>query len=617
MTEVFDKLHFLRPYWLLALIIVASLCWMLYRRKLASRSWQAIIDPHLLPHILVQQGTVQRMLWPYILLFLMGSTLVLAVAGPVFKKIPQPVFRTEQSLVIVLDLSRSMDAADIKPSRLTRARHKIIDVLNRRKEGQTALVVYAGEAFVVSPLTQDSNTIMALVTSLTTDIMPTQGSRLMVAINAAGDLLRQAGAKNGHILLVTDDVTGKDTDIEASIDKLTANGYRLSTLGVGTEDGAPIPLNGGGFLKDNNGDIVIPRLGQWGLKKLTTRGRGRYSRISSDDSDIDYLLSDISMAGMDRRLSNPIQAMDLTTDQWREEGPWLLLLVLPFAALAFRRGWLAIVLIFLLPVPPPAYAFEWGDLWQNANQKGAKAFADGEHERAVELFKSKDWKAAAHYRNKNYEGTIKQLEDLETPNAYYNKGNALAKLGKMQAAIEAYDQVLKTSPDHEDAKYNRELLRKHLENQQQQQSEEPKQQSQNSEKNSDQEKGEQQQKEGEQQAKNADKNAEQGDKKDQKEQDAQSNQDESQQQQAEAEKQEAKKAQDIKGEEQENQTSELDKAQEKNTPQSVDVANSELDQATEQWLRRIPDDPGGLLRRKFLYQSQLNGKRKIRQVPEW
>lgn len=617
MTEALDTLHFLRPYWLLALIVVAGLTWMLYRRRLVSRSWQAIIDPHLLPHILVQQGTAQRRLWPYILLFLMGSALVLAVAGPAFKKIPQPVFRTEQSLVIVLDLSRSMDAADIKPSRLTRARHKIIDVLNRRKEGQTALVVYAGDAFVVSPLTQDSNTIAALVSSLTTDIMPIQGSHLVAAINAAGDLLRQAGAKDGHILLVTDGIAGKDTGIETSIDKLTTNGYRLSTLGIGTEEGAPIPLKGGGFLKDHNGDIVIPRLEQWGLKKLATRGRGRYSLFSSDDSDIDYLLPGISMAGMDRRLSDSIQAMDLKTDQWREEGPWLLLLVLPFAALAFRRGWLAVILIFLLPVPPQVHAFEWGDLWQNANQQGAKAFAGGNHGRAVELFKSKNWKAAAYYRNKDYERAIEQLKGLEAPDAYYNKGNALAKLGKMQEAIEAYDQALKISPEHEDAKYNRELLKKHLEKQRQQQSQEQKQQSQNSEQNNDQKKGDQQQNEGEQQAQNADKNVEQGDNKGQKEQDAQSNQDDNQLAEAEKKKQQAKTAQNAKDKAQAHQISEPDTGQEKNTPQPVDATNSEVDQANEQWLRRIPDDPGGLLRRKFLYQSQLNRKRGLKQVPKW
>ena len=233
-----ENIHFLRPTWLLALLPLAFLLWRLFNIKRNSRSWQAVVDPVLLAHLLSGNQSVRSNSHLY-LIAVIGILSIVALAGPVWNKLEQPIFKQQSALVIVLDLSRSMDSSDIKPSRLIRARHKIADILTQRKEGQTALVVYAADAFSVVPLTDDGKTIKALLPGLTTDIMPTQGSRAGQALIEAYGLFQNTNLQRGDILLVTDGLTVKELK-EAQI-MLTDNPeFRLSVLGVGTEAGGPL-----------------------------------------------------------------------------------------------------------------------------------------------------------------------------------------------------------------------------------------------------------------------------------------------------------------------------------------------------------------------------------------
>ena len=198
-----NELHFLRPAWLLALLPLGWLAWQSWHQKLASPGWRAVCDAHLLPHLLVGEARQARR-WPAGLIGAAGLLAVIALAGPTWKQLPQPVFRSQNAMVIVLDLSRSMNATDVKPSRLIRARLKLRDLLARHREGQTALVVYAGDAFTVSPVTDDTATIDALVPVLRTSLMPAPGSNTESALRRARDLLAQAGAVRGEIILITD-----------------------------------------------------------------------------------------------------------------------------------------------------------------------------------------------------------------------------------------------------------------------------------------------------------------------------------------------------------------------------------------------------------------------------
>jgi len=335
-------LHFLRPEWFYAFIPLALLAILLLRRKLFSRNWSSIIDPKLMPHVLIGKPGKQSYA-PVALLLIVGSLAILAEAGPVWQRLPQPVFKQESAMVIALDLSSSMNAEDVKPSRLQRAQFKLRDLLALRKEGQTALIVYANAAFTVTPLTDDTNTIISMVPSLSTDMLPAQGNNTEVAILKSIELMKNAGVLSGDILLVSDDINSS-MEVFASAHQ---QGYSVSVLGIGTEDGAPIATNKGDFIKDKQGGIVISKMDTAKFIAAARQGGGRYSALTTDDSDIQYLLgaADINKLKSNNKLT------DFKTDTWHEQGPWLLLLVIPLAALAFRKGYIVVLMFFILPLP--------------------------------------------------------------------------------------------------------------------------------------------------------------------------------------------------------------------------------------------------------------------------
>ncbi len=579
--------QWLRPVWLLAIPLVIVFAVLLARGRLGSGKWRDVIDPALLPFVLSRapgRGADPRW-W---LLGIGGVLAALALAGPAWERIEQPVYRAEQALVIALDLSRSMDAKDLEPSRLARARLKILDMLERRKSGQTALVVYSANAFTVTPLTTDTDTVAALVNSLSTDIMPSRGSYPEVAIRKGAQLLEQAGAAFGEVLLITDG--GSSAAAEKAARELKSAGYSLSVLAIGTRDGAPIPRASGGFVTDNRGQIALPRLEENGLRALSAAGGGRFSLLSTDNRDLDILLSGemTTAAASDE---------SLVTDQWREEGPWLLLLLLPIAALAFRRGWVLVLLVFVLPIPRPAEASLWDELWYNKNQQASKQLEEGNPEEAAALFEDTEWRAVARYRAMDFAGSAAEFAERGDARNLYNLGNAMAFQGEFDSAIDAYEQVLEMEPDNEDAAYNLELIKNLKDQQQQQQQNQGGEQQSSEESDSEGEQSESENQSGEQGAEGT--SNQQGE----SEQDdtSQRGDEEMSEEDLEALRQELQRA--------------AEEAEQGEQPQQLSEAElaelrqqQEQQQAMEQWLRRIPDDPGGLLRRKFRHQYQRSGK---------
>jgi Ca-activated chloride channel family protein len=504
--------------------------------------------------------------------------------------LPVPAFRSQEALVVALDLSRSMDAADVEPTRLARAKLKLLDLLTRRAAGQTALVVFSSHAFTVTPLTTDTRTISSLVSAVATQIMPSQGSSLSAALEKAGTLLEQTGLTQGDVLLITDsDVSDDDMDLAR---ELRGKGFRVSALAVGTEQGAPIPREEGGFVTDANGNVVIPQLDARGLQRLAAAGGGRFARLSPDDRDLDTLFpAALPTGGAFAEESGEQHQADV----WRDRGLLLAVALLPLLALSFRRGWIcALVLCAVLPLPR-AEAFEWSDLWARPDQRGYEAMQANDAARAAALFRDPAWKGAAEFRAENFPASAATLDRLDTPDGNYNRGNALAKSGKLEEAIGAYERALELDPNHEDARYNRDLLRDFLEKQQQQQQQQQGQ-------NGDQQNQQSDQQQSDSQADQSDDSSSDPSKQgDQSQQDQQANGDRSQQG-------DDSQSPDDENPDQQQQTANQppDAApQEAQSPQDVEHWASE--QAAEQWLRRIPQDPGGLLRRKFLYQYQRMG----------
>ena len=576
-ASIMQDFHFLRPVWLLAAIPAILLVGVMWRVNSNVTAWDKAIDKNLLPFLLDRsKNAAQRT--PLLILLFAWILSALSMAGPVWEELPQPVQKREDALVIVLDLSLSMFAPDHNPSRLDLAKRKLRDILALREEGQTALVVYAGDAHTVTPLTDDVVTIDALVPSLSPNIMPLFGSDPIPAIDMAISLLDDIESSDGRILLITDGISGFDQE-QLITDQMQETGYELLVMGVGTEEGAPIRTSDGSFLTDQNGAMVVPTLNRNILQSLVNRVNGRYHDIQLSDADLAYLLTENTLLD-----NEELTEVEEEFDVWNEAGPYLLLLVLPLCALSFRKGWLfTTFLAFVINLHLPsknALAFEWIDLWKTKDQQAAEAFADENHELAASLFEQTGWRGAANYRAKNYESAIASFSTTDTADGHYNRGNALALAGNLPEAIAAYDVAISRDPEHADAIYNKEIVERLLEEQESEQGEnqEGENQENQSEQNSQSESQEQNQN-----SENQDQESQEGN-----------------------EEQQQNEQQNEAPEEQESSESNS----EQNTPSESSNEEFEDQQALEQWLRRIEDDPGELLRRKFRYQyrqRQLNG----------
>ena len=595
-----EQFHFIRPFWLLALLPLLIVCWFLFKQTVLSRSWQSVIDPVLLPHLLNQNSINKPRKSPLIIFFIAALAGIFSLAGPTWEKRPQPLFKQDSALVILLDLSRSMDANDIKPSRLIRARLKISDLLSQRKEGQTALIAYAANAFTVTPLTDDTATIKSLLSSLSTDIMPAQGSHADEAIKKATGLLSNAGIAHGDILLVTDSA---DADSFDAAQTAVKKGHRISVLAVGTKDGAPIPLDDGGFLKNTQGDIVIPRLDVSSLQKLSQMGHGRFSLMRNDDSDIQYLQA-LFMA---KKLKDKSIDSQLKTDLWQEQGYWLLVLLIPLALLAFRRGYLALLIFFILPIPKQADALTWDDLWLNNNQRAEKALHNNNAKQAAELFKDPQWKGSAEYKAGDYEQAAKYFSQNKSAEGFYNLGNSLAKSKKIPQAIKAYQQALKLNPKHADAKYNKELLEKQQKDNKKSDKNSDKDNKDNKD-NKDSKKSPQNKQDKNSKKSSKQQNNNQPEKNKTNKSEPNAEKDNSSQQDKQDKQDKKNNAQKTKQQKQAAKKAQQDAQKNKKESASDDLKQPSLsEQAAQQWLRRIPDDPGGLLRNKFKYQYKRQG----------
>lgn len=649
MELLVDQFHFLRPWWLLVLAPAVLLTVFLWAQKHRARQWQQIIAPELLQHLL--DGQTTRINPLTLIALLVGWVLaVLAMAGPTWEKRPVAVEKNQQALVIMLDLSPSMMSEDIKPSRLVRARLKMIDLLRERKDGQTALLVYAGDVHVVTPLTDDIETIVNIIPALHPNVMPVEGSNTEAALERGLKLLKDAGIAQGDLLLITDGVI-PDAQYRIIETMQHNNQYRLSILGVGGSEPTPIPSSKGGFVRDAKRNIVTTQLNAGELQSLANQTRGRYRTLANNTSDIDYLMD------LPAPQKQETQKVEREFDSWYDRGHWLALLILPMVLYCFRRG--VLLSLLLLPAlalfPNESYAFSWDDLWKNKNQQAYEQLQQQNAKEAAQLFEDPQWKASAQYRAGDYEGAAQLFSQLDGAEAHYNRGNALAKAGKLPDALKAYDEALKIQPDMADAKKNRQVVEKLIKEQEQQQNQDNQQEKQDQDQQQnqqDQSKQDQSKQDQSQENKSQEEKSRQDQSQQQNPQGDGDNQDQDQQSQQPDEQQQEQQKQDMKNQaqkdqqqsqqeqnqQQEAQPEETDEDREKaaaarreeNAEQETeeqaeqrelqtatpadDGLTDEERQAMEQWLRRVPDDPGGLLRNKFNYehykrnQDILNGE---------
>jgi Ca-activated chloride channel family protein len=566
-------LHFIRPELLWLLPVIIPLLLLAWRKQVQGGDWAKAIDPNLLPHLITTEGggsSRLRQLW-----WLTLPLLLIGASGPSLERAELPVFEKSDALVIVLDLSRSMWATDTQPSRIRRARQKVMDILDARTEGVTGMVVFAGDAHVVTPLTDDTRTIENLLSALAPDIMPLQGSNATEAIALAAGLLETSGLTNGSVLLITDGLPKFETSRVEGL--LGSVGADLGILVMGTDSGAPIPLPDGGFLRDDNDQIVIPAVDRQEIQRIAATLGARRTDVSVDNSDIQSLLS-----GAQSSITTD-DSLERKTDTWIDLGYWLAIAAALIMLPLFRRGALSALLVTVLMIDAaPSNANTLENFWSTADQKGAKALAEGDAALAATLFQAPDWRGTAHYEAGDFRSSSAEFGKLDSANALYNRGNALALSGDFQGAINSYNKSLEAEPDRQDAIENRELVKSLLEQQQQEQK-------------------------GNDQDSNGDQSDQEGESQD-------SESDSSQQEQDSSESQEGSSdPSDQQPSDQESQPSADGEMSEDMNPSELEQATEEQlarfnealeeQQALEQWLRRVPDDPGGLLRRKFRYQT--------------
>lgn len=617
-----NDFHFLRPNLLLLMIPLGALLASLIYAYGSKNNWNKICSKELQPYILVENASRKLML--KILSFLTLSLLILALAGPTWTETPRPLIQSQSGLIIALDLSPTMNAEDIKPSRLKRALYKINDLLNSRKEGQTALVVFSGDPFVVTPLTDDIGTIKALLPALDTTIMPSSGHNVSKTVSKAVDLFNQAGISQGSILLITSELQAKD--LEGSIKIARENKIKISVLAVGTNENAPISKPRGGFLTDQNGALVIAKLDTINLGKLAKSTDGVYVPLAIDDNDIHELNTHFvgsSYANSDNKNKN-------MHNQWQDEGYWLVLLALPLASLLFRRG---VILTALFLIPQTLQATFWETLWSTPDQLGEQLFYEGKYEEAREKFQNADWQAATNYNLGDYKVAANLFETNMTAEGLYNLGTTKAKQGDYKGALKAYDTLLKEQPDHEDALYNKKIIEEHLKQQ------EKEQENQNQNKNQDQKQDQENDKDSAQDKESKKREGSEAQTDQQQNEQQQQEQQQEQKQQKEQQnnpkkedseiamneshssddlEEEQKSENNLEGQDspQGDESQKEKEVKEKEVdPVEDNALQDEMDEQQEQrqidnrWLNRIPDDPGSLLRRKFLYQYKSKGQK--------
>jgi Ca-activated chloride channel family protein len=583
-----SEFHFLRPLWLAALLALPLI--VLQWRRLSQRkdAWAQVCDPHLLRYLRDASGG-RGGRSPLPLVLLAATLLVLALAGPAWERQPQPLSRVESALIIALDLSEQVRAADLRPDRLTRARFKIADLLRARSDGQTALIAYAGDAFTVAPLTDDSATLMELLRALDPEVMPSAGQRADRAIELSLQLLHDGGFERGDLLLLTDFAATRDV---AAAERARAGGLRVHVLGVGTTEGAPIPLSGGGFQLDPRGNIRLPQLQPEALQRLALAGQGNYAVLTQDNADLE-MLGVLEAAGSTRASED-----EISTLRYRDDGPWLLLLLLPVAALAFRRGWLLCLPLALLMQPGPALAFDLVSLWQRDDQRAWQALQEGDAEQARALADTPELAAAADYRRGAFAEAAEAFAAADHARGNYNRGNALARAGRFDEALAAYDEALALEPSMEDAIANRQAVLDWM--QQQEDGEDAGQPDGESEpgEGEQQSEGEVSPQEGESSADSGEAAPEAGSEGEPQSETGEQGAGATDGEAAEPDGEfgdEMQRALEAQGE------NELEPGA---AAAEIDPREQEDRQAVEQLLRRVPDDPGGLLRRKFALEHQ-------------
>ena len=324
----FSNFHFLRPMWFWAFIPGVALWVLILLERTTAWRWRTVVAPHLLEHLIRHPG---KRPWTRPTLFAVPGLIVsiLALAGPAWERQATPFVQDDAPLVVALDLSQSMDAVDVQPTRLQRGQQKVRDLLALRSGARTGLIAYAGSSHMVLPLTDDAKVIEMYLVSLETGLMPVAGKDPSRALKLAEEMLVKETAA-GTILFVTDGIAEKYAT--AFADHKNTSRHQVLVLAVGTSQGGPVRLGKEGFLRDAKGQRVISTLDRKGLEALERQAGVYVLGATLDDRDVQKLIRKVNTH------LKSVQAVDERVP-WEDCGYYLVFCAVPLALLWFRKGW--------------------------------------------------------------------------------------------------------------------------------------------------------------------------------------------------------------------------------------------------------------------------------------
>ena len=450
----FSHFHFLRPWWLLAFIPLLLSLRHLWSANNFVGKWRKIIAPELLDAMLVHSGR-SRWFNPVSVAMVVVTLGVVALAGPTWKQQTSPFAEDVAALVIALDVSSSMKQQDVQPSRLDRAKQKVQDLLKMRPGGRVGLVVYAGSAHSVIPLTNDPDVVNNFLGAIESEMMPRKGKFPEKALLVAQKMLGDTPVP-GTVLVIGDGISPQTrADFK---DFFSSHEHQLLVFGIGST----LPNASEEGVRD---DVLIP-LERSALKKLAHDNKGYYQSMTLDTTDVSRL---------NRRIDSRMVIDEDGSRPWVDSGYYLVYLIALSMLLWFRKGWTlhwSIVLVVLtgMSVPRPSMANDaveseswvltryFMDLWLSQDQQGRYYLQQGEYRKAAAHFENITWRGIAYYRAENFKAAAEMFSRIETVNGYFNLANAWAHSRNYIYAVQAYNQVLELEPSHAGALKNRDKI---------------------------------------------------------------------------------------------------------------------------------------------------------------
>ncbi|MBQ9271712.1 MAG: tetratricopeptide repeat protein [Alphaproteobacteria bacterium] len=411
--------HFLRPYWLIALFVPLIWWLQIYKSETVQSSWAQVCDEHLLNYLLIKGENKQRRL-PYILGVWFLSLMILALSGPSWQKQQNPTLSVDNPVMVVLSLAEDMSQTDIKPSRLLRAKYIIKDVLQTFETTETGLMVYTDEPFVLTPLTEDTSLVENLLPEINENIVPSGGDRLDRAIDMAVGRMQSSGYAKGNLVVFAADIGSYFDAALQSAEKALEQGFVVNVINMTAQENDK-------------------------LKMIAERGGGMFFNYNQNYDTLSQKINEI--------YQKELKKSENKQDTWVDFGYNLLWLPALLLLYYFRKG-----VIFALILCNITFSAQAG-WFLNNNQEGMRYFKQQQYKDAAQKFEDVNWRGAAAYKNGDFEQAYHDFATQTGATALYNQGNALAKAGKIDKAIEKYEEVLAQQPDFADAAYNLEYLK--------------------------------------------------------------------------------------------------------------------------------------------------------------